>query len=160
MWSPKEPPQAASWHGDRSVVSWASGLCGRPGRGICSSGRRHSSRLPTGTTLGERRTPWAPHADALVSQRSAKGLFWMETGQYPPWMVLPPYTGPGCSISAPRVPLPPPCALKLLLASVWLGVVSGRAWPVSSLLALVAQQEEEGVLLGTGWMEVGLGGRG
>lgn len=52
----------------------------------------------------------------------------------------------------------PPCALNLLLASVWLGVVAGRAWPVPSLLALVAQQEEEGAVSGTGWMEVGLGG--
>lgn len=44
----------------------------------------------------------------------------------------------------------------MLLVSVGLGGVTGRAHPVAH--RLVAQQEEEGAVSGTGWMEMGLGG--
>lgn len=132
-----------------------------PGCQACVDGRAGASAAAAPSTAatslpGERRTPWAPRADALVSRRSVKGLFWVETsGRSQPWMVLPPYAGPGSSTSAPRAPPPLPGPAF----SVWLGVVAGRAWPVPSLLVLVAQREEEGAVLGTGWLEMGLGGR-
>lgn len=104
-----------------------------------SAGPRGAPGLPAGTGTDRRcpgcqacvdgwagavsppgRERWAPHADAVVSQKSAKGLFWVETGQSPPWMVLPPYAGLGCSISAPRVPL----RLPEPAFSIWLGVVA------------------------------------
>jgi len=102
-WSvvPKEPPRCQLAWGQVGGVLGVR-LAWTAGRGICSS------CLPAGAALGERRTPRAPCADALVSQRSEKGLFWVETGQSPPWMVLPPYAGLGCSISAPWAPLPLP----------------------------------------------------
>jgi len=59
-----------------------------------------------------------------------------------------------CSLGASS----PPSALNLLLASIWLGVAASRAWPDPLLLMLVAQQEEEGAVSGTGRMEMGWGG--
>lgn len=107
----------------------------------------HSQPSPCWGSPGGAQHPPSLRADVLASQKSAAGLLQLELSHPPAGGALTArWRLHLCSLGARCLP----CALKLLLASVWLEGVTSRAWQLhhASCPGLSRRKEE---LCGVGW---------